>query len=1126
MKINIEHKIWGSLTDVQGDVVVSYTSGVSSQLDALETWIPSPVLSANYASLLGFFYPSSKRYTFVHTQGAHVKFPSNARQYATRAIYEIEPTQMLKLNYDFESLLSFLPRMARFNERNVGVNPEVDIKQLPSYSLSDQEQLLLSALQYSIYEDKQLAIVMSDTSVSAIENDLFEHPLLKMIAHVVDHLPINLRKFASFAFSVDDNYREFVPFTQIVCCYPGSDNLFIEAPVVLKWSDGKFHTNGLIPSVDKNFDSLANLVSESFLGDKCKRRLINRSLKALRDMVDSIVGSSVLTSQQMNQAEAIYHLPVSSYKYVDVCQRLGENIIAGKQHTVSIWDLFPVCPGLLPKLGKTQFLDEIDAVKEKYPDAYAKMQPEARKLVKKMSLSERLSRINKPIYGITAVDILPSSWNEYYKAYLTLHDKYPVVFKQVSRTFSRWEKRELTDAIWSDVKDVFSEDEKKKLREMLLLDYFEKKQFSFIFEGKITPTELSYIASYYFKQKRYTEFVRVYETYSSKVDTLKEFALPYFKLKWSMISPKCDPLEDKILCDMLISRDIDSAESLKLALSDSLTTLPRIINILSLLSDHCLLSSDNEQEVHNLLSKALDADMSLSSCAALLCVLPTLSGFEVKLSDFKIKSIGKDADKYINRLEKSAYSSYINAFKEKKMELLMAAKPRTNDQLCRMISEEEFDVLALVSKDEVHSMLFDTLAKQYYFKAFNLYDAWCSKRDSGMKKYCPELSESIHAELNSVASKLGTSLFNTPLVFASEAAIWLKKGSVPCTAFLKSIESNLSSPDRCISAYNSLSDSLLSMPNSIKKDTAIMTLNPYIQLLEKALDKTGHEDLIPDLHKLIAGKKKRKSTDTKLSDEQDNSFVAGLSEMMEKVISFGRSKTGRSLLISLVVIFFISGLGVVYAPMLFGNGEDNQVSDLAEETSTEDGPNYEVGVHLFQSDADVRFVPLKSNLMAVMAESFRDSALADKSVTFDSILVKTEDSIIVLNHVVLGKIVPSLSRYIHVAYDSLLRSDISYDDLTFELKSPIENKKELVCDSQNPLSRFVCNNYKNCDNIQVDKVKFPDDNVLDIPNKEEFRQLYSDNHTAGINTTAYYCWLVVYINNYCMENNLSFNFAF
>ena len=442
MKINIEHKIWGSLTDVQGDIVVSYTSGVSSQLDTLEAWVPSPVLFANYASLLGFLNPSSKRYTFVHTQGAHVNFPSNARQYATRAIYEIESNQMLKLQYDFESLLSSFPRMVRFSERNVGVNPEVDIKLLPKVLLSDQEQLLLSALRYSIFEDKQLAIVMSDTSKSVEENAVFEHPLLKMIARVVDHLPINLRKFASFAFSIDDNYKEFVPFTQIVCCYPGSDNLFTEAPIVLKWSDGGLHINGSMPSVDNNFDSLADLVSEKILGDICKRRQINKSLKALREMVDSIVDSRVLSPKQMSQAEAIYSLPASSYRYVEVCQLLGENIIAGKQHTVSIWDLLPVCPGLLPKLGKTQFLDEIDAVKAKYPDAYAKMQPEAHKLVKKMSLAERLTRINKPIYGITAGDILPSSWGEYYQVYVKLHDKYPNVLSQVSRAFSRWEKRD------------------------------------------------------------------------------------------------------------------------------------------------------------------------------------------------------------------------------------------------------------------------------------------------------------------------------------------------------------------------------------------------------------------------------------------------------------------------------------------------------------------------------------------------------------------------------------------------------------------------------------------------------------------------------------------------------------
>lgn len=1118
MKINIEHKIWGSLTDVQGDIVVSYTSGVSSQLDTLEAWVPSPVLFANYASLLGFLNPSSKRYTFVHTQGAHVNFPSNARQYATRAIYEIESNQMLKLQYDFESLLSSFPRMVRFSERNVGVNPEVDIKLLPKVLLSDQEQLLLSALRYSIFEDKQLAIVMSDTSKSVEENAVFEHPLLKMIARVVDHLPINLRKFASFAFSIDDNYKEFVPFTQIVCCYPGSDNLFTEAPIVLKWSDGGLHINGSIPSVDNNFDSLADLVSEKILGDICKRRQINKSLKALREMVDSIVDSRVLSPKQMSQAEAIYSLPASSYRYVEVCQLLGENIIAGKQHTVSIWDLLPVCPGLLPKLGKTQFLDEIDAVKAKYPDAYAKMQPEAHKLVKKMSLAERLTRINKPIYGITAGDILPSSWGEYYQVYVKLHDKYPNVLSQVSRAFSRWEKRELTDAIWADVKGLFSEEEKKKLREIVLLDYYEQKKFSFIFEGEITRLEKSYIASYYFKQKREKEFISVYEKYASH---LKEFALPYFKLKWTNISPKSDPLEDKFLRDMLISRDIDPAESLKLALSDSHITLPRIINLLTVLSDHSLLGSGNVQEVHKLFSKILDADMSLSTCADMLCKLPPLCGLDVKLSDFKIRTIGKDADKYINRLEKSAYSSLINAFKEKKMEMLKALKPRTNDQLCRMIREEEFDVLALVTKDELHSMLFDKSAKKYYSNAFNLYEACCSELDGRIKMCCPKLSESIYTEIKDVASKLGTSLIKTPLDFASEAAIWLKKGSVPCTHFLDFVKSKLSSSDRCISAFNRLSDSLSSMPDSNKKDTAIMTLNPYIQLLKKALDETGHKDLIPKLHELIAGKKKGKS-----------SFGAILSEMKEKVNSFACSKTGRNSLISLVVIFVIFGLGVVFKHMPFSNNEDNQGSDLAEETSTVKVPIYKVGVHLFQSDTSVQVVPLSVNLMTFMANKYYESALSDKSVSFDSILIKTENSLIVIKNIVMDKTIPSLRDCIHVSYDSLLCGDKSYDELTLVLKKPLvlenpkEEKKELVCNSDNPLSRFVLNHYKYCDNIQVDTVIFPDGKKLDIPNIMEFRPKYSSNITAGINTSAYYCWLVVYITNYCKENKLSFNFAF
>ena len=216
-KIKVERAIYGSLDNVVGDSVVSYSSGVSRRAELFKRLfdsIANKQLSKDYASLLLFLNPDQETYSCAHIQGSHVEFPANGRSYCTRCVYEFEAYHLE--TYGFFPIIQSLPRMEHRQETDSEVSPDIDIclSKQTFEGLDENGKNLFHLINHAILNGQQIFIRIDTRSKEYLENHLFESTKLKTILNAFDCLPERLKKYVSLAFSTDASVNQIV--SQIV----------------------------------------------------------------------------------------------------------------------------------------------------------------------------------------------------------------------------------------------------------------------------------------------------------------------------------------------------------------------------------------------------------------------------------------------------------------------------------------------------------------------------------------------------------------------------------------------------------------------------------------------------------------------------------------------------------------------------------------------------------------------------------------------------------------------------------------------------------------------------------------------------------------------------------------------
>lgn len=240
-KIKIERAIYGSLDDVVGDGILSYSSGISRRAEVFKSLfdsIANKQLSKNYASLLLFLNTDQQTYTCAHIQGSHVEFPADGRSYCTRCIYEFEARH---LETDgFFPIIQSLPKMEHRLETESKVSPDVDIrlKKQTFESLDENEIILFHIINHAILNGQQLFIHIHSSHDEYSENRVFESSKLKAILNVFDCMPGNLKKYLSLAFSTDVNVNQMtsqIVKPLVIVHHDDISNWQIEDAIAINW---------------------------------------------------------------------------------------------------------------------------------------------------------------------------------------------------------------------------------------------------------------------------------------------------------------------------------------------------------------------------------------------------------------------------------------------------------------------------------------------------------------------------------------------------------------------------------------------------------------------------------------------------------------------------------------------------------------------------------------------------------------------------------------------------------------------------------------------------------------------------------------------------------------------------
>ena len=212
-KIKIERAIYGSLDNVAGDGLVSYSSGVTQRAVFFKGLFDSSAnkqLSKEYASLLLFLNPDQETYSCIHIQGSHVEFPADGRSYCTRCVYEFEAQQLEACG--FFPVIQSLPKMEhrQFVDNDASPDVEIELSKRTFNNLDENGKNIFFIINHAILNGQQIFIRIDTRSEEYLENNIFESPKLKTILDAFDSMPERLKKYLSLAFSTDARVNHLV----------------------------------------------------------------------------------------------------------------------------------------------------------------------------------------------------------------------------------------------------------------------------------------------------------------------------------------------------------------------------------------------------------------------------------------------------------------------------------------------------------------------------------------------------------------------------------------------------------------------------------------------------------------------------------------------------------------------------------------------------------------------------------------------------------------------------------------------------------------------------------------------------------------------------------------------------
>lgn len=214
--IKMPKRASGSKPDQIGDGTLFYTSDVSDFNQSLSGWFVDnpPKLSRKHASLVWRYNRDVDRYILIHVQGSQVESEALGRCYPFRAGYEISRSDMNELSFDLTSLFKALPRIATMKYGRIEL--ETNVKTVSSAIPRDVTSLLTDNIMAAIVSGKRLFIEVQPLGESWREDGIFLSLELSYVLAAIDAMPVKLRRYATFAFCVDELFEKVLDNVRVI----------------------------------------------------------------------------------------------------------------------------------------------------------------------------------------------------------------------------------------------------------------------------------------------------------------------------------------------------------------------------------------------------------------------------------------------------------------------------------------------------------------------------------------------------------------------------------------------------------------------------------------------------------------------------------------------------------------------------------------------------------------------------------------------------------------------------------------------------------------------------------------------------------------------------------------------
>ena len=214
--IKMPKRASGSKPDQIGDGTLFYTSDVSDFNQSLSGWFVDnlPKLSRKHASLVWRYNRDVDRYILIHVQGSQVESEALGRCYPFRAGYEISRSDMNELSFDLTSLFKALPRIATMKYGRIEL--ETNVKTVSSAIPRDVTSLLTDNIMAAIVSGKRLFVEVQPLGESWREDGIFSSLELSYVLAAIDAMPVKLRRYATFAFCVDELFEKVLDNVRVI----------------------------------------------------------------------------------------------------------------------------------------------------------------------------------------------------------------------------------------------------------------------------------------------------------------------------------------------------------------------------------------------------------------------------------------------------------------------------------------------------------------------------------------------------------------------------------------------------------------------------------------------------------------------------------------------------------------------------------------------------------------------------------------------------------------------------------------------------------------------------------------------------------------------------------------------